>query len=270
MKVSYNKSQSGDSVKTERGTRTILMYVALFITGYTVATVTTTKGDAAGYDGRPVTTTGKVTTPILETNVDNVESCKQRLDRMDAISNEKRAVRQDFSYNSGYVPKNPNANMDLWEPEAVCFSEERFGQTKGFSTTHTKRYQAFGDGPKFICGVDLMAAEAKAAREDGSENCLVYNVGSHNQIDYEVSVNSYIGCEVHTFDPTVPSDIYLGHDFSYFHEWGLGVEGEEIDFVINGKRWHWVNKGFDTIVESLGHKGRKIDMLKIDCEGCGT
>lgn len=273
MGLKLRRSETEDSLKNASGVRSLMMYFAVFLVGMSVASVSS-KG---GGSGSVVGTTASIykspaaaTTTILDTNVENVESCTERLNTLDAISDEKRKVRQDFTLNSGYTPKNVNANMDLWEPEAVCFSEERFGQTKGYSTTHIRRYQAFGDGPKFICGVDLMAAEAKAAREDSRhQNCLVYNIGSHNQIDYEVSVNQYIGCEVHTFDPTVETSKYKGNDYSIFHQWGVGLDGEEINFNINGKDWHWFNKGFDKIVEELGHKGRKIDMLKIDCEGCG-
>ena len=40
-------------------------------------------------------------------------------------------------------------SFDIYEPEATCLSEERFGSDT--------RYHAFGDGPKFICGVDFIA-----------------------------------------------------------------------------------------------------------------
>lgn len=157
------------------------------------------------------------------------------------------------------------SRCDLWEPEAVCFSEERFGETREYDTLDkTRRYQSFGDGPKFVCGVDLLAAEAKAGK-----NCLVYNVGSHNEIEYELSVNQYIGCEVHTFDPTVDPAVYKGHDYSVFHPWGIGLDGQSINVKLYDTEYSWVNKGLENIYEELGHKGRKIDMLKIDCEGCG-
>ena len=265
MKLGAGNKTLFDEAKMS-GRRQLWSYVVIFVVAFTLASfINFGESKAGGVESIPV-----VYKSLLETNVGGVETCKERLDRIDAIADEKRRVRQDFSWNSTYKPKNDNANMDMWEPEAVCFSEERFGQTKGFSGSgHLRRYQAFGDGPKFLCGVDLMSAEAARSREDGSDNCLVYNVGSHNQIDYEVSVHEYIGCEVHTFDPTVSSDVYLGKAYSYFHEWGLGLDGEEMDFYLDGKQHHWVNKGFDQIVEALGHKGRKIDMLKIDCEGCG-
>ena len=62
-------------------------------------------------------------------------------------------------------------SFDLYEPEATCLDEERFGTRI--------RYDAFGDGPKFICGVDYLAKKAAAA----GENCLVYSVGSKNHVE---------------------------------------------------------------------------------------
>ena len=89
-------------------------------------------------------------------------------DELDAISDEKRRTRQEFATNPAYMT-DLYFRCDLWEPEAVCFSEERFGETREYDTLDkTRRYQSFGDGPKFVCGVDLLAAEAKAGK-----NCLV-------------------------------------------------------------------------------------------------
>jgi hypothetical protein len=53
--------------------------------------------------------------------------------------------------------------MDLFEPEATCISEERFGQGR-----NTSRYNAFGDGPKFVCGLDSIPVGADPSSTDHS------------------------------------------------------------------------------------------------------
>jgi hypothetical protein len=68
-----------------------------------------------------------------------------------------------------------------------------------------------------------------------------------------------MGCEIHTFDPTVASDTFIGHNISTFHEWGLGEDGSNA-----GPAY----KSAATVIRELGHSGRTIDILKIDCEGC--
>eukprot|EP00573_Skeletonema_grethae_P002635 CAMPEP_0201689348 /NCGR_PEP_ID=MMETSP0578-20130828/2963_1 /ASSEMBLY_ACC=CAM_ASM_000663 /TAXON_ID=267565 /ORGANISM="Skeletonema grethea, Strain CCMP 1804" /LENGTH=314 /DNA_ID=CAMNT_0048173971 /DNA_START=1 /DNA_END=945 /DNA_ORIENTATION=- len=143
-------------------------------------------------------------------------------------------------------------SFDIYEPEATCFSEERFGSDV--------RYRAFGDGPKFICGVDFIAHQVA----HNGKKCLVYSVGSANQIDFEKSVHTFLsGCETHTFDPTLNS-AFVGEEYATFHPWGLGEDG----VVANKRRKSWEGKSFETVFRRLGHENRTIDVLKIDCEGC--
>merc|ERR1740127_210012 len=46
----------------------------------------------------------------------------------------------------------------------------------------------------------------------------------------------------------------------FYHAYPLGVEGQ----TINGVK----AKPLSAIVKELGHTGRRIDLLKVDCEGC--
>ena len=77
------------------------------------------------------------------------------------------------------------------------------------------------------------------------------------------AVSKFIGCEVHTFDPTL-SKPFIGDKYATFHPWGVGEDGSVNKF--NGLEW--TAKSIDTIVRKLDHADRKIDVLKIDCEGC--
>ena len=61
---------------------------------------------------------------------------------------------------------------DIIEPEWVCESEFRLGNnSKGEAAAFS-----MGDGPKFVCGADLLAT---------MPDCLVYSIGSNWQWDFE-------------------------------------------------------------------------------------
>lgn len=169
--------------------------------------------------------------------------CESVLDKLDTQFDARRKARQEtqFTINPDY----PQGTFDKWEPEAVCLADERFGSTV--------RYKALGDGPKFVCGVDFLAKKAK------NEGCLVYSVGSNNDISFEQAVHSIIGCEIHTFDPYIPEDKFVGNDIVTFHQWGFGEDNST-----QGPTF----KSAGTVIKELGHTNRAIDIFKIDCEGC--
>jgi len=178
-------------------------------------------------------------------------ACDEKiLDSLDERFDQKRSERQ----NAMNTAEGDVHSFDIYEPEATCFSEERFGKDV--------RFHAFHDGPKFICGVDYIAHQAAL---QGSKKCLVYSVGSNNEISFERAVKTimHAGCEVHTFDPTLRTP-FVGGNYATFHPWGLGEDGVEAG---NGSK-KWSSKSFETIIKELGHQNRTIDVIKIDCEGC--
>jgi len=192
-------------------------------------------------------------------------TCEAVLDRFDRFFDEKRLARQKRVRESN-ATSTGKYFFDKYEPEANCFTEERFGFE--FDWLHRRqrfeaknfydqgfRYDSFGDGPKFICGLDLIR-NSNSMSDD--KKCLVYSVGSANKIGFEMAVHKLLGCETHTFDPTI--NTFVGNEYATFHQWGLGVDGEKI----NG----WESKSFETVIQALGHENRTIDILKIDCEGC--
>lgn len=178
-------------------------------------------------------------------------ACQKMLDSFDAKFNLQRANRKK---NYGEYLEDDiydTETYDLFEPEAVCFDEERFGSKE--------RFNAYGDGPKFTCGVNLIAEKAKKGEE-----CLVYSVGSNNKFDFEIAVKNAMGCETHTFDPTLKHP-FRGGEYATFHPWGIGLDGEEKSFK---EDFHWIGKGIETVMKELGHLNRTLDILKIDCEHC--
>ena len=101
------------------------------------------------------------------------ENCTQKLDALDTTFDARRDARKKIT--TKHVDEELDSDRlayDYYEAEANCISEERFGSQRN-------RYAAYGDGPKFVCGVDLLAKKAK-------EDCLIYSVGSNNRIDFEV------------------------------------------------------------------------------------
>ncbi|KAG7369971.1 methyltransferase domain containing protein [Nitzschia inconspicua] len=200
--------------------------------------------------------------------------CKEKLDALDRFHDQRRVARLQFANKAKEAGKNVyemywkrgdidkenerrrTLTFDLFEPEAVCLMEERFG---GLSD---ERFVAFGDGPKFVCGVDYLRESYKKR----NERCLVYSVGSNNNIQFEKAVKDNIGCEIHTFDPTLRTP-FRGYDYADFHPWGLGKEGEKVR-VENRDNVEFTTQSVENVMKQLGHTGRKIDIFKIDCEGC--
>jgi len=182
------------------------------------------------------------------------DACLSNIKMLDATFDERRRQRRALPAKTVEVLM----YFDPYEPEAVCFHEERFGLREGLP-----RYVAYGDGPKFICGVDFLAARNKEKKERGEPPCLVYSVGSANNVGFEAAVTQYTQCEVHTFDPTLTKP-FVGDKYATFHPWGLGNDGEHVTFGAS----NFTTKSLETIVKDLGHTGRTIDVLKIDCEGC--
>jgi hypothetical protein len=135
-------------------------------------------------------------------------------------------------------PTTDKSAFDALEPLWSCESRERVG---GF-----ERYIATGDGPKFMCGLTQLGSP-----------CLVYNIGSNNVLNFEQAMHNLTRCEIHSFDPTL-TEPYSGGAYSAFH--AIGVKGwQHAPFAV---------KPLLDIIASLGHGGRRIDVLKIDCEGC--
>ena len=136
-----------------------------------------------------------------------------------------------------------------------------------FTCLHERRIGGLGDGPKWVCDPH---------RIDPS-NCLVYSIGSNNKFEFELSVLNEISstCEIHTFDPTLSKDVLTKEGLPsnkprngnvHFHPWGLADHDYVHVQADTGKKM--VYKTMGSIVSALGHQKRRIDLMKVDCEGC--
>lgn len=140
--------------------------------------------------------------------------------------------------------------FDPFEPTYTCHSEYRRGKS-------------FGDGGKYVCGEDSYFT----SRE---KHCLVYSVGSDGEVSFEADIIRRLGCEVHTFDPTGNSDeikASVEATGAKFHPIGIGGgSGSMLHNNISSTNVQL--KPITDVIEMLGHNGRHISILKIDCEGC--
>lgn len=125
---------------------------------------------------------------------------------------------------------------NTFSPTFLCSDESRVGST----------LRGHGDG-KWVCS-------PQDAYNNASSRCLVYSVGSNDQWDFELGVLEHNpGCEIHTFDPTVSKPEHKPAAANVvFHKIGLG-RGET---------------SLTDMILQLGHSGRLLSSLKVDCEGC--
>lgn len=107
--------------------------------------------------------------------------------------------------------------------------------------------------------------------------CLVYSFGIAMQWAFDHTMAD-AGCEVHSFDPTEATraqhEAHV-HRGVRFHPWGLSRH-QPRGCADEARRFSGGTYGnlsgpllsLDRIVRRLGHTGRRITVLKVDCEGC--
>lgn len=121
-----------------------------------------------------------------------------------------------------------------YEPSFSCLLEERFGLP--------------GDGGKWVCDPSKIRVR---------DNCLVYSIGSHGHYDFEEAVHDNISskCDIHTVD------------MKHWRNYTTHAPPEYVTYHVN-KIGPAPDTPIDALVTTLGHAGREIDILKIDCDGC--
>lgn len=128
-----------------------------------------------------------------------------------------------------------------------------------FNCLHAKRIGGRGDGGKWVCDPHRLR---------GKKDCLVYSVGSRGEYKFEDGLIDFLGdkrqCEIHVFDPDPKFDREINKDKNIvYHSFGLKSS-------YRASRT-WGGLEFRTIFEVLhllGHENRRIDIFKVDCEGC--
>jgi Methyltransferase domain len=141
-----------------------------------------------------------------------------------------------------------------------------------FTCPNLRRVGGRGDGPKWTCDPHRLVKQP---------DCLVYSIGSRGIYRFEDGLLNFLkqhsapteeawfpNCEIHVFDP----DPKYGRSDDperkniHFHPWGLKSSYEPFNRGKFPESFEFLS--FSEIQERLGHEHRRLDIFKIDCEGC--
>jgi len=148
---------------------------------------------------------------------------------------------------------------DLFVPTLTCPEVERVGN--------------FGDGGKWVCGLESLTEDIPTASSANDPSCVMYSFGISTDISFEMEILMRTPCYIFAFDPTIgslPLDLLpLGalkkasDDKSFrerivFHKVALGARS-------GSSAYHALNEALPDIMARLGHS--YVDLVKIDIEG---
>lgn len=161
------------------------------------------------------------------------ETLAQRADRLTSL----------YSYNlDAVVPWNGAAHAEtyLWDffpPSFNCPFRHRLGR--------------LSDGGKVVCNWETLKSRCAA----DPHGATVYSFGVRGDISFETDLIQRTGCAVHAFDHTVAG---LPHPVPgiEFSQTGLAADDQTPPLLMS----------LPTLMHQRGHA--RIDMLKVDCEGC--
>ncbi|BFZ06268.1 hypothetical protein BsWGS_09307 [Bradybaena similaris] len=100
--------------------------------------------------------------------------------------------------------------------------------------------------------------------------CLVYSFGINFDFSFDDAM-ARIGCEVHSFDPSMKMMDHKRRGHSTFHNMGLGSYNTNAyipradTYVTNNQTWKM--RTAKAVMKELGHENRVIDVFKMDIEG---
>ena len=133
--------------------------------------------------------------------------------------------------------------------------------------------------PKYTCQHPAQVPGWKICLDslyDEKGECLVYSFVYSFGVTKEWSFDENMarfGCTVHLFDPTVEEPPQRLGPRIIFHNWGLrGGHRNEAKYTRFVHAYYGkvggVLKTLSEIEHELGHRGRSVSILKMDCEGC--
>lgn len=180
--------------------------------------------------------------------------CCQRWHRKVNASFAKQAARYAWQPNtaalrSTYGRFHSDTPHDMVEPSWSCEALDRVPWLPG-------------DGPKWMCGPDVLA---------NLKHCLVYSFGSNGDVTFERAIKQRApNCAIHTFDPSLNAEKRVtvaraeSEGVLSFHEAALaGPQQKSLKIGETRFQGHTL----DEIWTHLGHAGRFIHVLKVDVEG---
>eukprot|EP00546_Thalassionema_frauenfeldii_P013283 CAMPEP_0178926918 /NCGR_PEP_ID=MMETSP0786-20121207/18842_1 /TAXON_ID=186022 /ORGANISM="Thalassionema frauenfeldii, Strain CCMP 1798" /LENGTH=353 /DNA_ID=CAMNT_0020602179 /DNA_START=9 /DNA_END=1070 /DNA_ORIENTATION=+ len=118
---------------------------------------------------------------------------------------------------------------------------------------------------KYVCNPQRLAYPEK-------KGCLIYSFGCAGDFSFEDEIFQMHNkeCEIHVFDPAKAweRENDVPNKNIHYHAWGLRSTYDDSKSVVWPKGRGGGFKTFPETLQELGHVGRTIDILKIDCEGC--
>jgi hypothetical protein len=164
----------------------------------------------------------------------------------------QQRARSSVQYMYPTEPEKGFKNVKLWNLNNL---------QPDFTCPHVSRVGGHGDGPKWTCDPHRLLAK---------NDCLIYSVGSQGQYEWEDAMVALFGsphCEIHVFDPgnyTRPGDLEMKN--IHYHQWGIKSSYNQPAKSLRAALPEMLT--FQQTLTKLGHKRRKIDILKIHCASC--
>ena len=170
-----------------------------------------------------------------------------------------------------FQPDQPNAgsneNVPLWLLNNV---------DPVFTCPHLRRVGGRGDGPKWTCDPHRLVHQP---------DCLIYSIGSKGIYSFEdglvdllkgydptsesSSSSSWLpNCEIHVFDPDPKYARANDPERRNIHYHAIGLKSSYQPFKGGKFPETFEFLSLPDILKRLGHEHRRIDIFKIDCEGC--
>eukprot|EP01084_Bolivina_argentea_P265261 449551_1 len=157
---------------------------------------------------------------------------------------------KDLKFN--FIPLDANKNI----LSSAIWSLPTIGGMQNIQCNQLPKYNSEIDWRPCVDNIDF-------------QNCIVYSIGVSNENKFDIEMGKR-GCKVYSFDCTISYPHNMS-DNVLFYPWCVGSHfGNEeytLDFktVKNSKLMSIIN-----IIDHLKHSDEsvKIDVLKIDCEGC--
>jgi len=164
----------------------------------------------------------------------------------------------------------------LWDVEASCHTDIRDFLEEHFPSETHDLYDTFYEGPKKLCGIDLLSSRTGGERKrkdpparphqqrklydvfrrdfQKNEKCLAYKIGHADKQSLDATVETFLGCETHVFSSKKDPYIFIP---KYPPSWIHHKNGDIFS-----------STAIPEAMLALGHAGRTIDVLSIDCGGC--
>ncbi|XP_067666726.1 uncharacterized protein [Haliotis asinina] len=126
--------------------------------------------------------------------------------------------------------------------------------------------------PEYTCGKMEMRGSWRICNDNNFEvkpPCLVYSFGIWKDWSFDDAMGA-LGCEVHSFDPSLGLKPFDRSENVHFHDLALSYKDSDTyvppkDRYVKTKTT-WKIRRLKTIMEMLGHTNRHLDVLKIDIE----